>query len=147
MPLLGLHIIFYHAKCLLEMNFEKKIVNMILHFLLPRSSPFSLHVPRAVATRDRGQAPLPQELRDPHHERRQSSQSGLLIAMNGEGLPLRGVAWTGEPRKLSAPPSKTNTPSLPRRNRVSPSWRSRSSSLYPPDKTGQTLNSCLWKNF
>lgn len=40
----------------------------------------SLYVQGTFTTRDRGQAPLQEELRDSHHERRESCESGLHIA-------------------------------------------------------------------
>lgn len=43
----------------------------------------SLYVQGAVTAWDRGQAPIQKELRDSHHERRESCQSGLHIAARG----------------------------------------------------------------
>lgn len=47
---------------------------------------YSMYVQGAVTAWDRGEAPLQEELRDSHNERRESGQSGLHIAA-GEGLP------------------------------------------------------------
>lgn len=50
----------------------------------------SLYVQGTVTTRDRGQAPLQEELRDSHHERGESCESGLHIAAS------RGASSRGE---------------------------------------------------
>ena len=71
----------------------------------------SLYVQGAVTAWDRGQAPLQEELRDSHHERRESCQSGLHIAAGG-GASSRGSGLVltqggGALGKLTAPPKYT----------------------------------------
>lgn len=50
----------------------------------------SLYVQRAVAAWNRGQAPVQEELRDSHHEWRESRQSGLYIAAEGQASSVEG---------------------------------------------------------
>lgn len=106
---------------------------------------YSLYVQGAVNAWGRGQAPLQEELRDSHHEWRESCQSPHHIAAGG-GSSSRGE-WPhpdsrgGAQGKLTDPPTiRTTIPSdkkrvLRRRGAITVHWRQ------------QKLNSCLWKPF
>lgn len=91
--------------CLFVLSFHLLCLSLHPHY--------SLYVQGAFTAWDRGQAPLQEELRDSHHEWRESCQSGLHIAA-GDGLPKRGVvsSWLRGrgPRK-----KKKNSPPRPSR--------------------------------
>lgn len=72
---------------------------LLTSFLLPAPLCHSLYVQGAVPAWDRGQAPLQKELRDSHHERRESCQSGLHIAPRRGASSSRGGVASSRPMR------------------------------------------------